>query len=280
MADDLRARMRAFYASSTAYKRLLDAHREAYLAPYVALALRHAPLGNRVLELGAGNGVSSRMFAEAGRNVVGTDVSPFFLAEASRWASDRLSYVACDGLQLPFHDASFDVVCSNEYLEHVPDAATALDEMVRVTAPGGRALILGPNLLSPFVGMREASAHWRGRGDALVWTRTAREALRYANDCRRAIQRKRRLPDPEFTHRDPTLADRAIGGDSDSAYLANPVDLERYFRRCGWRVIALSAGVGWKGRLVSRLFPYHSPNLCFVAIRPAQSRTEEANPNE
>jgi len=260
--------MKAFYASSATYKRLLDAHREAYLAPYVALTRRYAPPGSRLLELGAGNGVASRMFAEAGWSVVGTDISPLFLAEAASWLHERLAYVVCDGLELPFPDASFDVVCSNEYLEHVPDARRALDEMSRVTAPGGRVLVLGPNLLSPWVGLREAIAHLRGDTERTVWGRNATEALRHALACRRMLAQKRRRPQPDFLYREPDLLERVIGGDADSAYLANPVDLERYFQQRGWRLVTRSAGVGWRGRLLARLLPYDSPHLCVVAEKP------------
>lgn len=264
--------MRTFYKTSKKYKCLLDAHGESYLAPYVTLVLHYASAGKRLLELGAGNGVASRMLAEAGHQVVGTDVSAMFLSEASQWVHERLTYVVCDGLQLPFPDASFDVVCSNEYVEHVPDVLLALEEMRRVTAPGGRVLIVGPNLLSPFVGLREATLHLVGKKGTLVWTRTFGEALRHAfRSCRLLVQKRRRCT-PEFLYRTPQLEDRVIGGDSDSVYLANPVDLEQYFRGWGWHVVARAAGVGWRGRWAARWFPYGSPNLCVVAEKPSSSQ--------
>ena len=52
-------------------------------------------------------------------------------------------------LELPFQNETFDVVCSNELIEHVPDVETALAEMIRVTRKGGRIIICGPNLCSP-----------------------------------------------------------------------------------------------------------------------------------
>jgi GT2 family glycosyltransferase len=48
------------------------------------------------------------------------------------------NYVRASGMQLPFRDASFDLVCSLDTLEHVPDAAreTLLGELLRVTRDG------------------------------------------------------------------------------------------------------------------------------------------------
>jgi SAM-dependent methyltransferase len=43
-----------------------------------------------------------------------------------------------DATKLPFADGSFDVVITSEVLEHLQDDVAAIDEMVRVLAPGGR----------------------------------------------------------------------------------------------------------------------------------------------
>jgi len=265
---DLRAAMRAFYSSSEVYRGLLEAHGESYQAPYVELVKRWTPDRGSLLEIGGGNGVGARMFAEAGYRVVGTDVSPLFLRDAGEWRRENLSYTVCDGLVLPFPDGRFDIVCSNEYLEHVPDAQAALDEMSRVTAPGGRVLVLGPNLCSPVVPMREAVRFLLGGRSEGVWSRSALDGLRLAFRNAATLERKKRRREVQFLYRDPDLDDQAIGGDSDSAYLANPVDLERYFRRAGWRIVKIADGFGWRGRLLSRIAPRYSPYLCFVAEKP------------
>ncbi len=265
---DLRTRMRQFYGSSETYKGLLDAHDEAYAAPYVGLVRRFAGDRARLLELGGGNGIASRMLADSGFRIVGTDLSPLFLREVGGWARPGLGYAVADGFELPFADASFEVVCSNEYLEHVPDAEAALDEMARVTAPGGRVMVMGPNLCSPFLPFREGVQALRGRRAGLIWTDGPRDAWRKTLANIALVRDKKRRATPQFLHRTPDLEDRATGGDADSAYLATPADMESYFGRLGWEVIALASGASRKGRLIASLMPRFAPYLSVVAQRP------------
>ena len=49
-----------------------------------------------------------------------------------------------DALALPFDDGSFDRIIAAEVLEHIPDDVTAIDELVRVLAPGGRIAVTVP----------------------------------------------------------------------------------------------------------------------------------------
>jgi SAM-dependent methyltransferase len=56
----------------------------------------------------------------------------------------RPADVVADVTDLPFEDASFDLVICNHVLEHVPDDGAAIAEMLRVLRPGGRALMLHP----------------------------------------------------------------------------------------------------------------------------------------
>lgn len=58
---------------------------------------------------------------------------------SSPWAS-----VHCDIQELPFDDASFDLILCNHVLEHIPDDRQAMRELYRVLAPGGTALLLVP----------------------------------------------------------------------------------------------------------------------------------------
>lgn len=96
--------------------------------------------GQRILDLAAGTGTSSRRLADAGALVVPADLSYNMLAEGRRRQPD-LPFVNADALQLPFADDTFDSVTISYGLRNVEDTHAALTEMRRVTAPGGRIVI-------------------------------------------------------------------------------------------------------------------------------------------
>ncbi len=58
-------------------------------------------------------------------------------------------HVVCDLAELPFADGSIDGIVSQAVLEHVPDPAVHVAEMLRVLRPGGRALCFVP-FMQPF----------------------------------------------------------------------------------------------------------------------------------
>ncbi|GAA3689693.1 demethylmenaquinone methyltransferase [Microlunatus aurantiacus] len=97
-------------------------------------------VGDRVLDLAAGTGTSSEPFAAAGAFVVPTDISLGMLTVGKR-RSPWLSFVAGDGLQLPYADDSFDAVTISFGLRNVSDTTAALTELRRVTKPGGRLVV-------------------------------------------------------------------------------------------------------------------------------------------
>jgi demethylmenaquinone methyltransferase/2-methoxy-6-polyprenyl-1,4-benzoquinol methylase len=96
--------------------------------------------GDRVLDLGAGTGVSTEELATSGADAVGVDISLGMLA-AGRRARPGVSLLGGDALALPFADASFDAVTISFALRNVVDPDAALREMARVTRPGGRLVV-------------------------------------------------------------------------------------------------------------------------------------------
>jgi demethylmenaquinone methyltransferase / 2-methoxy-6-polyprenyl-1,4-benzoquinol methylase len=107
--------------------------------------------GERVLDLAAGTGTSSRTFTTAGSYCVACDFSLGMLQVGARRAASRgrpggpapgpVRFVAGDAVVLPFRDRSFDVVTISFGLRNVADPDAALAEMLRVTRPGGRLVI-------------------------------------------------------------------------------------------------------------------------------------------
>ncbi|WP_315838320.1 class I SAM-dependent methyltransferase [Bradyrhizobium prioriisuperbiae] len=97
--------------------------------------------GARVLDVAAGNGNVSLAAARRWCDVVATDYVPALLERARERAdADRLpmDIQQADAEDLPFDDASFDVVVSTFGVMFTPDQECAAREMLRVCRPGGR----------------------------------------------------------------------------------------------------------------------------------------------
>ena len=102
-------------------------------------ALRLCP-GDRVLDVGAGTGVSTAELARSGAYAVGSDISLGML-RAGRRSRPTVPLIAGDALRLPFADATFDAVTISFALRNIVDPASALREFARVTRPGGRLVV-------------------------------------------------------------------------------------------------------------------------------------------
>jgi SAM-dependent methyltransferase len=154
---------------------------EARGAGHRRLLLQAAAIasGERVLDLGCGNGASTReaaQMAEPGE-VVGIDLSTAMLANArARSAAAGLTnvtFVHGDAQTYDFEPESFDVIISNAGAMFFDDKATAFTNLRRALRPGGRialmawqrleenewltvlreALAMGRDLPAPVVGM-------------------------------------------------------------------------------------------------------------------------------
>jgi demethylmenaquinone methyltransferase / 2-methoxy-6-polyprenyl-1,4-benzoquinol methylase len=112
--------------------------------------LRPGP-GDRVLDLAAGTGTSSVSLAGSGANVVACDFSQgMLLSGAARLLKSdpfqaktrgRVAFTAGDALRLPFRDGAFDAVTISFGLRNTRGTQAALEEMRRVTRPGGRLVV-------------------------------------------------------------------------------------------------------------------------------------------
>jgi len=97
--------------------------------------------GERVLDLGCGNGWATRLIAQANAGVqaIGVDASPKMIAraEALHSLTIRARYELGTFEQLDFKDNHFDRVFSMEALYYAADLGRAIRECLRVLKPGG-----------------------------------------------------------------------------------------------------------------------------------------------
>lgn len=105
----------------------------------VFLSWLGVPPGRRWLEIGCGTGALSAAIVEQGApaSLICTDPSEGFLATAAQHVRGPVRFQQGSATAIGLPDHSVDVVVSGLVLNFVGDVAAALEEMRRVTAPGG-----------------------------------------------------------------------------------------------------------------------------------------------
>jgi ubiquinone/menaquinone biosynthesis C-methylase UbiE len=104
-----------------------------------------APQGDeRALDSGTGSGALAFALAPHVREVVGVDIVPELLEQAQKRAErvPNASFVEGDATKLPFDYGSFDLAGTLRTLHHIARPELAMAELVRVTRPGGRVLVV------------------------------------------------------------------------------------------------------------------------------------------
>ena len=123
---------------------LEDFHSLGRLATGALIDLAQVGAGDRVLDAGTGIGGTARLIAaERAARVTAVDLTSEY-CEVASWLNDavglgdRIEVLTADVTELPFDDASFDVVFSQHVQMNVADKRRLYAEARRVLAPGGR----------------------------------------------------------------------------------------------------------------------------------------------
>lgn len=133
----------------------------AMVADLWQAATETTPGGRTVLDVGGGPGFFAAAFARRGMEYVGVEPDPREMhAGPAAQAGGR--YVRASGTSLPFADGSVDVCLSSNVAEHVPDPWRLGNEMLRVTRPGGLAVLSYTVWLGPFGGHETGLTHYLG----------------------------------------------------------------------------------------------------------------------
>lgn len=121
----------------------ISKHMGGYAATDALHRLCHLEEAQEVLEVGCGIGVGPAYIAKRfGCQVMAVDISEKMLSWARQRArregvADRITFRKADVCELPFNDDRFDAVIVESVLAFVKDKETAIQELIRVTKPGG-----------------------------------------------------------------------------------------------------------------------------------------------
>lgn len=139
--------------------------------------LNHVELKDKViLDQGCGEGVWLERFSEftGWKNIYGFDIdreSIENLKKSNKTGLKINNLKVCSAENLDFPDNFFDVVFSNEVLEHVEDDKKSIAEVLRVLKPGGKFVVFTPNRGWPFEthGMFFRGKYYWGNIPFLPW---------------------------------------------------------------------------------------------------------------
>jgi SAM-dependent methyltransferase len=152
--------LRLFLAEQTAPEQFysaLAAHAADQLGRYALLA------GQTILDVGGGAGYFTRELRTRGARCCLLEVDQL---ELTGHGTPPPGAVIADGCQLPVRRGQADICLSSNVLEHASDPHGLIDEMVRVTRPGGLLYLSFTNWYSPWGGHEMSPWHYLGANRA------------------------------------------------------------------------------------------------------------------
>jgi SAM-dependent methyltransferase len=115
--------------------------------------------GRTVVDIGGGGGWFTSAFRAHGADCFLFEPDP---SELYSRKTRPAGAVIADGFWLPVRDGTADLVFSSNVLEHVPDPTAFIEEMIRVTKPGGLIYLAFTNWYSPWGGHEMSPWHFLG----------------------------------------------------------------------------------------------------------------------
>jgi SAM-dependent methyltransferase len=198
----------------------------------------------RILEVGCGDGRLYRQLRSYGYagQYVGIDVADYLVRDNQRRHPDA-EWRGAKAYHIPFDDGSFDVCFSLYVLEHLVYPESALHEMVRILRPGGRVVLVFPDIAESgrlgsqqlgFSPMGTASERLRDGKfiDALVSLFDSR--VRLPRALRNAVRQIG--PFPVNTRPICLYYSSLMAPDIDAVYIASKTEVQGWAERNGLKV--------------------------------------------
>lgn len=140
MSDDLKSKVQAQFGAASAGYATSEVHAKGESLGILLELLKPQPDWH-VLDVATGAGHTALTLAPHVAHVIATDLTEEMLIKTAELAAARgltnLETRFADAEELPFDDASFDLVTCRIAMHHFPNPRQALDEFARVLKPGG-----------------------------------------------------------------------------------------------------------------------------------------------
>lgn len=207
----------------------------------------------KILEVGCGIGTVLKELKKNGfKNLYGVDISSLFINKAKK---DGLKKVyKYDGINLPFSDNTFDLICSFNVLEHTEEPEEFLKEEIKKLKRKGYIIVACPNFYTPVLKTNHRRIHgFRNR------------ILNIGRILIKSI-----IKNGKFERIPPVIKEN-FEYDDDSIVVTNPLDLNKFIKNNNCEVILESGFINKDDKLTKlidkfALFRYAMPS-CFVVAR-------------
>ena len=179
-----------------------------------------------MLDVGCGVGQVVEALNQSGVHALGVDISH---PNIDRALARGVTCQCYNGKRLPFEDGHFTAVGAFNVLEHVDDPSGFLDELVRVTRPGGVVVVSSPNFFR-CIGFRDYHPRMRG------WGNKWRNFLRL-------MQKRRQLKGPQsgwcFDKMKP-IEREPFSPDDDAVVATNPMEISAFLEHAGCTIVSIA----------------------------------------
>jgi ubiquinone/menaquinone biosynthesis C-methylase UbiE len=210
----LKTNPKAFYENNADYLARIESQggNPEWFRHFYTAILEHSRPDDALLDCGCGGGITTAHLHRFRPRIQGVDFSQSFI-ERARTRGDFFSVM--DLTDLKFPAAHFDLVCSADVIEHIPQLEKALSEMARVLKPGGIMVLQAPNLSTNLLSTN--------------YHRTVSNMLRKVRHLARDLVSPRLRTIEKFPL-------DVLAGDDDAFNLISPLWLKGALRKMGFRI--------------------------------------------
>lgn len=251
--------MPEYYKNSDSYAEMLRNQDLSVFMPYVDLFKKFAKPSGSVIDIGCGVGTSTVLLRQAGFDAMGTDISEKFLPATK----DKFCVVDFQNAEdIPSN--TYSAVGTMNVIEHVENPRNFLAEIVRVVQPGGKIILMAPNLTSPIIPVGIVRDLLKKNTPYLGITSLSKACALVGVNFWRSLRAEFGMN--AFEMRKPILDNGIAGYDADAVYWTNAREISRFLKSKNCEILLFQKqGSSTISKLIASLLPGFAGKVCIVA---------------